>query len=202
MTRIFLEKKNRPFGGRVTKVATLLWLSNWIIQNIFDVGSNFQSETDQTIFEIPPRCNELYVRVRPLAWFHFLQNVNVRRDSIYCKTRQWKILSTANFLYLVLFHHLALPTWHIMCFHFSDLQAFLRSIYLWHFPLDSRLFSPLNKEKLREKFFGVCFPLWDHQLHSTVPNRLGVWTRGVKFLRTKCLELVIRKIIFGPTATS
>jgi hypothetical protein len=32
--------------------------------------------------------------VRPLVWFHLLQNVNATRDSIYCKTRQAKILLT------------------------------------------------------------------------------------------------------------
>ena len=29
-----------------------------------------------------------------LTWFNLLEHVNVTRDSIYCKTRQWKILLT------------------------------------------------------------------------------------------------------------
>jgi len=30
------------------------------------------------------------IRACPLPWFHLLQHVNVKRDSVYCKTRQWK----------------------------------------------------------------------------------------------------------------
>jgi hypothetical protein len=30
------------------------------------------------------------VRECPLPWFHLLQHENAKRDSIYCKTRQWK----------------------------------------------------------------------------------------------------------------
>ena len=29
-------------------------------------------------------------RACPLPWFHLLQHVNVKRDSVYCKTWQWK----------------------------------------------------------------------------------------------------------------
>ncbi len=31
-----------------------------------------------------------HTRACPLPWFHLKQHVNAKRDSIYCKTRQWK----------------------------------------------------------------------------------------------------------------
>jgi len=36
------------------------------------------------------RVEGVGIRVCPLPWFHLLQHVNAKRDSIYCKTQQWK----------------------------------------------------------------------------------------------------------------